>query len=386
MVCTLSRLEWAARALPERLLETTSLFQEAFPPAILGQMKQQKEVALYRKYRPNGFADVMGQEHVVAALEGALKNGKVAHAYLFSGSRGTGKTSVARILARELGTTDNDVYEIDAASNRGIDDIRELRESVRTLPFDSKYKVYIIDEVHMLTKEAFNALLKTLEEPPAHVIFILATTELEKVPDTILSRCQTFVFKRPADAMLKSLAIDVAEKEGFALTQAGAELIALLGDGSFRDMHGIIQKVISVSKDKKIDIEEIEAVSGAPASALVNAFIGAIAAKDMAVGIEAVRKAAAQNVDMRLYCTLILHKIRLILLLRFAPDMKKEIEMETSESDFAFLKEIAADKSGAVSSKTILQLLDVQRYQRDAFIAQLPLELALMEIIGQEKK
>ncbi|MDO8619932.1 MAG: AAA family ATPase, partial [bacterium] len=136
---------------------------------------------LYRKYRPQSFKEVLGQEHVVEALEGAIKLGRVAHAYLFCGSRGTGKTSVARILANALGTSESDLYEIDAASNRGIDDIRLLREGVSSVPFESKYKIYIVDEVHMLTKEAFNALLKTLEEPPAHVIFILATTELEKV-------------------------------------------------------------------------------------------------------------------------------------------------------------------------------------------------------------
>ena len=155
------------------------------------------ESVLYRKYRPQSFKEVLGQEHVVEALEGAIRLGRVAHAYLFSGSRGTGKTSVARILAKALGTSETDLYEIDAASNRGIDDIRLLRDGVSAVPFESKRKVYIIDEVHMLTKEAFNALLKTLEEPPPHVIFILATTELEKVPETIISRCQTFSFKRP---------------------------------------------------------------------------------------------------------------------------------------------------------------------------------------------
>ena len=349
-------------------------------------MKQEKDLALYRKYRPKGWDEVLGQAHVVDALAGAIKNKKVAHAYLFSGSRGTGKTSVARILARELGTSDNDIYEIDAASNTGVDNIRELTEGVRTLPFDSAYKVYIIDEVHMLSKAAFNALLKTLEEPPAHVIFILATTELEKVLDTIVSRCQTFVFKRPTDAILKSFALDIAKKEGMKLSSSGAELIALLGDGSFRDTHGIIQKVASVSKDKAIDMAEIEAVTGAPSSVLVNAFIDAIASKQIEKGIEAVHKAASQNIDMKLFLKLILHKIRLVLLYRFAPEMKKDIESELSESDASFIKTIAADKSGAISSKTILELLDMQKYQRDAFIAELPLELALIDIIEQEKK
>src|SRR3989344_5010343 len=140
---------------------------------------------LYRKYRPQAFKEVICQEHVVKVLEGAIKLGNISHAYIFSGSRGTGKTSVARILAREIGTSANDLVEMDAASNRGIDDVREIRDSVNTLPFESKYKVYIIDEAHMLTRDAWNAFLKTLEEPPAHVIFILATTELDKLPETI---------------------------------------------------------------------------------------------------------------------------------------------------------------------------------------------------------
>ena len=147
-----------------------------------------EHTVLYRKYRPSNFKEVLGQDHIVKTLGGAINLGNISHAYLFAGTRGTGKTSIARIFANEIKTTENDLYEIDAASNRGIDDIRELRDSVNVLPFESPYKVYIIDEVHMLTKEAFNALLKTLEEPPKHVIFILATTEIEKLPDTIFSR------------------------------------------------------------------------------------------------------------------------------------------------------------------------------------------------------
>ena len=171
------------------------------------------DLALYRKYRPQSLDDVIGQDHIVKVIEGSLKQGNISHAYLFFGSRGTGKTSVARIIARELETGPTDIHEIDAASNRGIDDIRALREEVRTLPFDSKYKVYIVDEVHMLTKEAFNALLKTLEEPPAHVIFILATTEMDKVPETILSRCQVFTFHRPTETILRKMAQEIAKKE-----------------------------------------------------------------------------------------------------------------------------------------------------------------------------
>src|SRR3989344_9677174 len=171
------------------------------------------DLALYRKYRPQNFKEVLGQNHIVDVLESSVEENKVSHAYLFVGSRGTGKTSVARIFAKEIGVSVNDLYEIDAASNRGIEDIKELRDGVRVLPFDSKYKIYIIDEVHMLSKDAWGALLKTLEEPPKHVIFILATTEFHKVPDTIISRCQVFTFKKASDTVCKKMVLDVAKKE-----------------------------------------------------------------------------------------------------------------------------------------------------------------------------
>src|SRR3990167_1443531 len=176
-------------------------------------MEKKSHQVLYRKYRPVSFGEVLGQEMVVASLQDTISTSRISHAYLFAGSRGTGKTSVARIFAREIGTSENDTIEIDAASNRGIDDVRALREGVSALPFDSKYKVYIIDEVHMLTKEAFNALLKTLEEPPRHVIFILATTESHKIPETILSRCQVFAFHTPSDEEVREVISRVAKSE-----------------------------------------------------------------------------------------------------------------------------------------------------------------------------
>jgi DNA polymerase-3 subunit gamma/tau len=192
-----------------------------------------QDLALYRKYRPQTFKEVLGQEHIVSVLEASVQQGKVAHAYVFSGSRGTGKTSIARIFAREVGCSEKDLYEIDAATYTSVENIRQLNEGVHTMPFESERKVYILDEAHMLSKSAFNALLKTLEEPPKHVVFILATTELDKVLDTVISRCQVFTFKKPSQTILKEMAIAVAKSEGFQIDTASAELIALLGDGSF---------------------------------------------------------------------------------------------------------------------------------------------------------
>lgn len=342
------------------------------------------ELALYRKYRPETFKDVVGQEHIVKVIESSLKSGKIAHAYLLTGSRGTGKTTIARIIARELGTSANDIYEMDAASNRGIDDIRSLREGVSTLPFDSKYKVYIIDEVHMLTKEAFNALLKTLEEPPAHVIFILATTELEKVPDTIVSRCQTFAFKKPNESVLKSVVDATAKKEGFTFEDGAGELIALLGDGSFRDTLSILQKVLSYSKDKKISLEEVETITGAPNTTLVGQFLSALAEKNIGKGIEALKTVSAQNGDMKVFSKLVIARMRTLLLLRYAPEMKESLSERFGETELNYLKDLLKSKSDALSSKSLARLLAAYQDLRTAFIPELPLELALIDILGKE--
>jgi DNA polymerase-3 subunit gamma/tau len=339
------------------------------------------EIALYRKYRPASFADVLGQEHIVKVLEGALKLGHISHAYLLHGSRGTGKTTIARIIASKLNTADEDIIEIDAASNRGIDDIRELREGVTTLPFRSKYKIYIIDEVHMLTKEAWNALLKTLEEPPAHVIFILATTELDKVPETIISRCQVFTFKKPSVAVLTELVQHVAKEEGFSIESAGAELLATLGDGSFRDTHGILQKIFSFSKDKKISLKEIEAVTGAPSGTLVNRFIESLAMRDVSIGLEALSHAREQNIDMELFLKLALLKLRVALLLRFAPDMKDELLKAMTEDDRTFILGILKEKGGAINSQTLETLLEAGEMVKYASVKTLPIELALVKIL-----
>lgn len=342
------------------------------------------EIALYRKYRPGNFEEVLGQEHIVKVLKGAIKLGNISHSYLLHGSRGTGKTTIARIIANELETSDEDIIEIDAASNRGIDDIRELREGVTTAPFNSKYKIYIIDEVHMLTKEAWNALLKTLEEPPAHVIFILATTELEKVPETIISRCQVFTFKKPTLTVLKELVVGIAKKEGFKIDGSGAELVAILGDGSFRDTQGILQKIFSYSKDKNISTTEIESVTGAPSSELVNSFIESLATNDIEKGFSAIAKAGEQNIDMQLYLKLVLTKLRIALLLRYAPDMKKALLENITEDDQEFILGILKEKGGAINSKSLEVLLEAGETLKYASVKELPLELAIAKIIGEK--
>ncbi|MBK5215397.1 MAG: DNA polymerase III subunit gamma/tau [Candidatus Pacebacteria bacterium] len=342
-------------------------------------------IALYRKYRPESFAEVIGQDHIVKAISGSLAAGKVAHAYLLCGPRGTGKTTIARIIARELGTSVNDINEMDAASNRGIDNVRDINENVRTLPFDSKYKIYILDEVHMFTKEAWNALLKTIEEPPEHVIFILATTELEKIPETIISRCQSFIFKKPNDAILSQVVTNVAKKEGYKLEDGGAELIALLADGAFRDALGTLQKVISFSKDKTINIKEIEEITGAPNTTLVDNFLDALATNDIDKGFIAIDLAVKQNIDMGVYIKMILYKLRYALQLRYVPSTKKSIESNINERDMLYLEKLISSKPENISSNTLSILLEAYQSLRTAVISELPLELALIKILNAEK-
>jgi Holliday junction resolvasome RuvABC ATP-dependent DNA helicase subunit len=255
----------------------------------------QVHTALYRKYRPAMWAEVIGQDHIVQSLQAEVA--KVSggtrphHAYLFAGTRGTGKTTIARIFAAEIGTAPEDIYEIDAASNTSVEDIRVLTEGVHALPLMSAYKVYILDEVHMLSKSAFNAFLKTLEEPPKHVIFILATTELHKIPETIISRCQVFHFNTPAHETLAEVIIAVAKKEGVTLSPQAAQLVATVARGSFRDalsaLQGVVARALSggvqgSNKSAKqgtdtdlvtLEIEEVEQYLSVPSQVLVQQFV-----------------------------------------------------------------------------------------------------------------
>ncbi len=341
--------------------------------------------SLYRIHRPATFAEVIGQEQVTKPLEEAAKAKKIGHAYLFAGSRGLGKTSVARIFAAAIGCGENDLYEVDAASTNSVDDIRALTEGVYTLPFSSPYKVYILDEVHMLSKSAWNAFLKTLEEPPAHAVFILATTELEKVPETVQSRCQVFEFKKPTRAVLAQMTAAVAKKEGYTLAPDAAELIAMLAEGSYRDALSVLQKVFAASPDKKLSREEVEKATGAPRREQVHALIAALAAAPPASGrgkaLEAIEKAAKAGADMKLFLELVLEALRATLLIRYAPDLRASLQSELGADEFAALEKFAAGKG--ITHATMLAFLNAAERIRYAPIPALPLELAVLELFPE---
>ncbi len=337
--------------------------------------------SLYRTHRPATFADVVGQEQVTKPLEEAAKSKKIGHAYLFAGSRGLGKTSVARIFASAIGCTENDLYEVDAASNNSVEDIRTLTEGVYTLPFASPYKVYILDEVHMLSKGAWNAFLKTLEEPPAHAVFILATTELEKVPETVQSRCQVFEFKKPTRAILAKMLSAIAKKEGYALASDAAELIAMLAEGSYRDALSVLQKVFAGTEDKKLSRETVEAATGAPKREQVHALILALAAGERDKALIAIEKAAKSDTDMKLFLELVLEALRTTLLIRFAPDLRTSLAIDVGADEFSALEKFAKEKG--ITHATMLAFLNAAERIRYAPIPALPLELAVLELFPE---
>ncbi|MBR5908695.1 MAG: DNA polymerase III subunit gamma/tau, partial [Schwartzia sp.] len=295
-------------------------------------------VALYRKWRPKGFSELVGQEHVSRTLSQAVVGGRVGHAYLFSGPRGTGKTSTAKILAKALNCekgpttepcnecescrrisdgTSMDVMEIDAASNRGIDEIRELRETVKFAPTTGRYRVYIIDEVHMLTSEAFNALLKTLEEPPPQVVFILATTELQKVPPTIQSRCQRYDFKRIAAKDIEARLREVAEASGVAADGAALSLVAREADGGLRDALSTLDQCISLAGDRVTEplVREILGLVGRES---ILRILRALAAKDAKDALEAAGEVLAEGKDAKQLVTELIAELRAIMVYQAA--------------------------------------------------------------------
>ncbi len=278
--------------------------------------------ALYRKWRPNVFSNVYGQPHVTKTLRSQLENGRISHAYLFTGSRGTGKTTCAKILSKAVNCLnpvngnpcneceickgiDNgsilDVIEIDAASNNGVDNIRDLREEANFTPANAKYRVYIIDEVHMLSIGAFNALLKTLEEPPSHVIFILATTEIHKLPSTILSRCQRFDFKRIAPEDITARLMYVAENENVNLTPNAASLIARIADGGMRDALSLLDRCFAMGTD--IDENTVSDAAGIAGTVHLFSFSEFIAKGDFTSSLKLVSKLHSESCDIDSLCT-----------------------------------------------------------------------------------
>jgi DNA polymerase-3 subunit gamma/tau len=278
--------------------------------------------ALYREYRPQLFAEIMGQRHIVDTLENALKNNRIAHAYLFCGPRGTGKTSTAKILAKALNChqikgvepcnkcsscvsvaqgSAIDVIEIDAASNRGIDEIRDLKERVKFAPTGGKYKVYIVDEVHMLTIEAFNALLKTLEEPPEHVIFVLATTEPHKLPLTILSRCQRFDFKSIGAEAMTSRLKDILQDLQVKISPAALELIVQAAEGGLRDALSILDQIITFNNTAEISEEDIHNLLGTVNERVINSLLEYLLRGDAGGSLQVIAEISLEGKDLKMF-------------------------------------------------------------------------------------
>ncbi len=334
-------------------------------------------MSLYRQYRPKTFADVVGQDHIVTTLENAVAQGKLAHAYLFAGSRGTGKTSVARILAKEMltrGITDEklkkqirdavddgslvDLVEIDGASNRGIDDIRGLVEKIQFSPVAAAAKVYIVDEVHMLTKEAFNALLKTLEEPPAYAHFILATTELQKIPATIQSRCQRFAFRQvPEEDIIRRLQL-IADQEHITVDRTALRAVAHHADGAVRDAISLLDQLRSLPK---IGLEDVKERTGEAGHEIIEQLIAALESADRQQLLALVRKMESSGLSLETVTRALLGEMRW--------KLHKAVE--------------DGQPIGAISH-TLSVLLEALRNMRSVPVPGLVLESALLELCSDE--
>jgi DNA polymerase-3 subunit gamma/tau len=351
---------------------------------------------LYRKWRPKTFEEVVGQGHVTRTLRNALRDGRIGHAYLFAGPRGTGKTTTARLLAKAVNCLADaelrpcnecaicvainearllDLIEIDAASNRGIDEIRDLREKVAFRPTEAHYKVYVIDEVHMLTNEAFNALLKTLEEPPPHVIFVLATTEPHKIPATVLSRCQRFDFHRiPLSGILQRLE-RIATAEGLNVEKAALELIARSATGSARDAESLLDQLGS-GGGETIEVAQVRAMLGVVPAQVVGRLIEHLVAGEVADGLQVINQSIDEGIDPRQFTRQVVEHLRALLMLKVGdggdlldvPDESLE-EMRQQASRLSLRRMVRAVKLFNQAS------LDL----RGSLQPQLPLELAFME-------
>ena len=347
----------------------------------------------YRKWRPQTLAELVGQNHVTQTLLNALKAGRVAHAYLFCGPRGTGKTSTGRILAKAVNCLEGgkgepcnacticqaiteghaiDIMEIDAASNRGIDEIRELRERVRYAPTMAKYKVYIIDEVHMLTEPAANALLKTLEEPPPHVLFVLATTEPHKVPLTILSRCQRFDFRRISQDDMVSRLAAICEGEGIQIDDPSLKLIARCATGSMRDAENLLEQSVA-HYGSQIELQQVQAMLGISGDVRARELAGHIVDNDITAGLQTINSVTQDGLDLRQFNRELVEYLRELLLIKAGAGAALDLPPE----ELSEMRSLAERAPMAQLSKAAKLFRQVE-LELDGFTP-LPLELALVE-------
>ena len=369
-------------------------------------------LVLYRKYRPQTFAEIIGQEHIVQTLTNAISSGMVSHAYLFSGPRGSGKTTIARLLAKAVNCQNRkgneyepcnkcsscleimegrsmDLIEIDAASHRGIDEIRELKDGIRFVPTKSKYKVFIIDESHQLTKEAVNALLKTLEEPPAHAIFVLATTEIHKMIPTIISRCQRFDFRKlTLPEIIKRLEI-ISQKEKAKIEKAALELIALNSGGSIRDGESLLDQVLTFAgtfeKGREIKAEDIKGLLGLVEINLVSKFCDFIAEKNASEAINFLNDTIDKGLDLQNFTKALINYLRQTLILKMTGEKEGNLIITgLTKEEFQKLGEQSALFKEDKLRNILELLLEAENKMKYSSIPQLPLELAIIEAI--EKK
>jgi len=362
--------------------------------------------ALYRKYRPLTFSDVIGQQHIVQTLSNSIKNGRIGHAYLFTGPRGTGKTTIARIFARIVNCQNPDgsnpclkcevcksitegrsldIFEIDAASNTGVDNIRELRENVKFPPSIAKYKVYIIDEVHMLSTGAFNALLKTLEEPPSHAIFILATTEIHKVPETIISRCQRYDFTRLSiEQIIEKLSID-AKSEKISIEKDALEMIAIAAEGGMRDAESLLAQVMSL-EDKKITAKEVAEILGTSERQSLEKMTELLLTKNTSEALALVNKISEDGYDLDVFNKSLLNYLRQLMLVSVDEKLAKIFSYELTKEQAKIIAEQAKNQQPKHMLFIIQCFSEIQGKIKSSFIPQLPLEMAIIKAVGGPEK